>query len=109
MNVMPVIPSPNIWANPDVYEVENRGIDPDGLIEAAMAGIHDWTGQRVLDVGCGTGFHLSRFAQTASSVVGVEPHQPLAALARQRVADLSLANASAVSYTHLTLPTKRIV
>ena len=104
MNVMPVIPSPNIWANPDVYEVENRGIDPDGLIEAAMAGIHDWTGQRVLDVGCGTGFHLSRFAQTASSVVGVEPHQPLAALARQRVADLSLANASVLDGAAQDLP-----
>jgi len=97
-------PSPNIWANPDVYEVENRGVDPDGLIEAAMADIHDWTGQRVLDVGCGSGFHLPRFAQTASSVVGVEPHQPLAALARQRVADLSLANASVLGGAAQDLP-----
>ena len=104
MNAMPVIPSPNIWANPDVYEVENRGVDPDGLIEAAMADIHDWTGQRVLDVGCGSGFHLPRFAQTASSVVVVEPHQPLATLARQRVADLSLANASVLDGTAQDLP-----
>ena len=27
-------PSPNIWEHPDVYEVENRGVDPDGLLEA---------------------------------------------------------------------------
>src|SRR5674476_1296944 len=94
MNATPMNPSPNIWANPDVYEVENRGVDTDGLIEAAMADIHDRTGQRVPDVGCGSGFHLPQFAQTASSVVGVEPHQPLAALARQRIADLLLANAS---------------
>src|ERR1019366_5245846 len=100
----PVIPSPNIWANPDVYEVENRGVDPDGLIEAAMAGIHDWAGQRVLDVGCGSGFHLPRFAQTATSVVGVEPHEPLATLARQRVRDLSLANASVLDGAAQRLP-----
>jgi SAM-dependent methyltransferase len=99
-----VIPSPNIWANPDLYEVENRGMDPDGLIEVAMAGIHDWAGQRVLDVGCGSGFHLPRFAQTASVVVGVEPHEPLATLARQRIRDLSLANASVLDGTAQGLP-----
>jgi SAM-dependent methyltransferase len=99
-----MIPSPNIWANPDVYEVENRGVDPDGLIEAAMAGIHDWAGQRVLDVGCGSGFHLPRFAQTASSVVGVEPHEPLAALARARVRDLSLAGVSVLDGTAQRIP-----
>jgi SAM-dependent methyltransferase len=85
-------PSPNIWNDPDVYEVENHGVDPEGLIEAAMADIHDWAGQRVLDVGCGSGFHLPRFAQTASEVVGVEPHEPLATLARQRISKMSLAN-----------------
>lgn len=82
------IPSPNIWDTPDVYEVENRGVDPDGAIEAAMRDIHDWSGQRLLDVGCGSGFHLPRFAQDAKSVVGVEPHEPLVALARERVAGL---------------------
>jgi len=104
MNATPMNPSPNIWANPDVYEVENRGVDPDGLIEAAMADIHHWTGQRVLDVGCGSGFHLPQFAQTASSVVGVEPHQPLAALARQRISDLLLANASVLGGAAQGLP-----
>ena len=41
-----VIPSPNIWNDPDVYEVENLGVDPDHLIEAAMRRRHDWSGQR---------------------------------------------------------------
>jgi len=99
-----VIPSPNIWNDPDVYEVENRGVDPDGLIEAAMADIHDWTGQRVLDVGCGSGFHLPRFARNASAVVGVEPHEPLADLARQRVRKLSPVNASVLEGTAQQLP-----
>lgn len=43
----------------------------------------------VLDVGCGTGFHLPRFAETAASVVGVEPHADLVALARRRTRRLS--------------------
>jgi len=99
-----MIPSPNIWANPDVYEIENRGVDPDGLIETAMSGIHDWAGQRVLDLGCGSGFHLPRFAQTASGVVGVEPYAPLATLARQRIRDLSLANVSVLDGTAQGIP-----
>lgn len=97
-------PSPNIWHHPDVYEIENRGVDPEGLIEAAMAGIHDWAGLQVLDVGCGSGFHLPRFAKSASTVVGVEPHEPLADLARQRVHDLSLANVSVLDGSAQALP-----
>ena len=99
-----VIPSPNIWNDPDAYEIENRGVDPEGLIEATMSGIHDWTGQRVLDVGCGSGFHLPTFAAVASSVVGVEPHEPLAALARQRVSGLSLTNVSVLDGAAQELP-----
>jgi ubiquinone/menaquinone biosynthesis C-methylase UbiE len=45
----------------------------------------DWAGRDVLDVGCGTGFHLPTFAGTARSVVGVEPNDALAAIARRRV------------------------
>ena len=99
-----MIPSPNIWNHPDVYEIENLGVDPEGLIEATMAGIHDWSGQRVLDLGCGSGFHLSRFARTASTVVGFEPREPLAALARRRISQLSLTNASVLEGTAQQLP-----
>jgi SAM-dependent methyltransferase len=96
------IPSPNIWNDPDVYEVENRGVDPDGVIEAAMRARHDWAGQVVLDVGCGTGFHLPRFAATASRVVGVEPHPPLLAAARARTA--GLADVQVLAGTAQSLP-----
>ena len=81
-----VIPSPNIWQHPATYEVENHAVDPDGVIEAAMRRVRDWSGADVLDIGCGTGFHLPRFASTARTVVGVEPHPPLVATARRRVA-----------------------
>jgi len=87
-----IIPSPNIWRFPDVYELENHAVDPDGAIEAAMRSVREWAGLDVLDVGCGTGFHLPRFAATASSVVGVEPHPMLLARARKRIAALGLEN-----------------
>jgi len=54
-----------------------------------MRAIADWAGRDVLDVGCGTGFHLPRFATSAASVVGVEPHPPLAAIARRRTRRLA--------------------
>lgn len=79
-----VIRSPNIWTSPAAYELENRGVDPDGVIEATMSAIRPWAGAVVLDIGCGTGFHLPRFAATAARVIGVEPHPPLLELARRR-------------------------
>lgn len=83
------IPSPNIWHYPDVYELENTGVDPDGAIWAAMRGVADWTGRRVLDLGCGSGYHLPLLAADASWVVGVEPHPPLVERARARVEGLT--------------------
>lgn len=77
-------PSPNIWHHPATYEIENHAADPQGRIEAAMASVASWDGARLLDVGCGSGFHLPRWATSASSVIGVEPHPDLAALARRR-------------------------
>lgn len=78
-------PSPNIWEHPEVYELENRAADPDGLIEAAMRSVRDWTRATVLDIGCGSGFHLPRFATDAELVVGLEPHPPLARAAARRL------------------------
>ncbi|MFC9971375.1 class I SAM-dependent methyltransferase [Spirillospora sp. NPDC127200] len=82
------VPSPNIWNSPQVYEIENRAVDPDGTLESAMRALRPWTGATVLDLGCGTGFHLPMFAREAARVVGVEPHAGLAAAARRRVRDL---------------------
>ena len=76
--------SPNIWHHTATYETENRAVDPDGRLESAICAVADWTGRDVLDLGCGTGFHLPRFAATAGSVTGVEPHPDLVALARRR-------------------------
>ncbi|MGZ8735457.1 MAG: class I SAM-dependent methyltransferase [Acidimicrobiia bacterium] len=79
------IPSPNIWHHPDVYEIENRAVDRAGAITRLMAQLAPWSMRDVLDVGCGTGFHLPLFAESARSVTGIEPHRDLAAIARRRV------------------------
>lgn len=92
-----MIPSPNIWHHPEVYELENRAFDPDGLVEQAMLEVADWSGSDVLDIGCGSGFHLPRFAVRAGSVTGVEPYAPLVALARRRTARASPPGTSAVT------------
>ncbi|WP_277681366.1 methyltransferase domain-containing protein [Saccharomonospora azurea] len=83
-----VVPSPNIWYHADVYERENQVQDVDDEIWTHLADVAPWSGGDVVDVGCGTGFHLPRFAATARSVVGVEPHPPLVRRARERVEGL---------------------
>lgn len=93
------VPSPNIWDYPEIYEIENRAVDPDRVIESAvgelveesrrglLGGAETW-GQ-VLDVGCGNGFHLPRLAERAEHVFGVEPRASLAAAAMHRTLHLS--------------------
>jgi SAM-dependent methyltransferase len=84
------IPSPNIWGTPEVYELENLASDRAGVIDAAIGALHPWAGARVLDIGCGSGFHLPRFASYAAEPVGLEPHPPLVAAARERLRDSGL-------------------
>ncbi len=92
------VPSPNIWDHPETYEIENRSVDRDGVIERAIGVVlgvapaegpaPGWAGRDVLDLGCGTGFHLPRWAAAARHVYGVEPHPGLAAVAARRTARL---------------------
>lgn len=84
-----LIPSPNIWNWPEVYERENRAQDADGALWAALRETVPLAGLDVLDVGCGDGFHLPVFAVEAASVVGVEPHRALVDRARRRVAGVA--------------------
>lgn len=81
------VPSPNIWEHPEVYEVENRVVEADGALAAALESVADVTGRDVLDLGCGTGYHLPWFAERARHVIGVEPHPALARLAARRTRD----------------------
>lgn len=83
----PLIPSPNIWNWPEIYERENAAQDPDGVLWAALREAAPWAGADVLDIGCGDGFHLPLFAAEAASVTGLEPYPPLVERARRRVGD----------------------
>lgn len=96
--------SPNIWDHPGIYELENRAVDPAGVVESAMAAVRDWAGATVLDIGCGTGFHLPGLARRAARVVGVEPHPPLRAAAERRTAGLPTVQVLAGTAQRLPLP-----
>jgi SAM-dependent methyltransferase len=98
------LPSPNIWHWPEIYEVENRAQDVDGVIWQLLGSVAGWAGKDVVDIGCGTGFHLPRFAATARHVTGVEPHEPLVRLAAERVAGLPAVAVLPGSAQRLPLP-----
>lgn len=98
------IPSPNIWNHTATYEVENHAADPDGRLWSAMESRADWTDRVVLDLGCGSGFHLPRFARTAARVIGVEPHPGLVQLARRRLASRGVAGAEVLPGTAQAVP-----
>lgn len=98
------IPSPNIWNTPHVYELENRAVDPEGRAEAAMAAVRPWTGATVLDIGCGTGYHLPRLSATAARVIGVEPHADLVELAGRRCRALPNVEVHAATAQAVPLP-----
>jgi SAM-dependent methyltransferase len=83
------IPAPNIRDHTDLYELENEALDPDGLVIDALRRIAPWRDRRLVDLGCGTGFWLPRYAEEAAEVVGVEPEPRLRALAGRRVAGLA--------------------
>ena len=63
-----------------------------------------WSGRTVLDLGCGSGFHLPLFARTAGEVVGVEPHPDLVTLARRRTRSLRSVRVLSGTAQELPLP-----
>lgn len=95
--------APNIADNPDTYEKENLAIDPSGELWRALRDTADWSGRTVVDLGCGTGFWLPRYAGIAAEVIGVEPDEALLLRAADRVAD-SAVRVLAGSAEHLPLP-----
>ena len=94
------VPAPNLGRNPELYERENEALARDGRLDVALRAIADWRGRRLLDVGCGTGFWLPRYAD-AALVLGVEPDPSLLSRARARVADIAHVSARSGSAEHL--------
>lgn len=85
--------APNIGGHPQSYELENRAIDQAGHVLSAMRAISPWDDKVILDLGCGTGFWLARYAASAARAIGVEPDPALRAAAVRR-ATASRATAS---------------
>src|ERR1039457_4214446 len=84
--------APNQGGRPDLYELENRAIDPDGLVLQAMRQLAPWAGRTLVDLGCGSGYWLPGYAAEASEAIGVEPDPALLTLAwarRQRARGLA--------------------
>ena len=94
-------PAGNQGGDPAAYEIENRGLDRDGLVLAAMRELAPWRGRTLLDLGCGSGFWLPGYAREAARVIGVEPDPRLLPLAAARDPRTTVLAGSA---EHIPLP-----
>lgn len=95
--------APNIADNAEVYERENEALAADGRLDEGLRGIAEWSGRVLLDIGCGTGFWLPRYATDAAEVIGVEPDPDLLSAAARRTADLDNVQVRRGSAEHLPL------
>jgi SAM-dependent methyltransferase len=95
--------APNIGGYPDRYELENSALDQAGHVLAAMREIAPWAGRTIVDLGCGTGYWLGRYAADAARVVGVEPDPALRAAACLAAAALPGTDVLAGSAEHIPL------
>lgn len=91
---LPGVHPSQLHDDPDCYELENDAVDPEQRLEAAMSSIAQWRDKTFLDLGCGTGYHLPRFAADARHVIGVEPRGSLRRRAMTRVVEAGLDNVS---------------
>jgi SAM-dependent methyltransferase len=87
--------APNQSGNIDLYEIENRALDPEGHVQAALRARAAWAGRALLDLGCGSGFWLGRYADEAGEVTGVEPDPRLLPLAVARDSRVRVLHGSA--------------
>ena len=100
--------APNIGGHPDVYEIENRALDPDGHVLAAMRNLAPWEGRTLVDLGCGSGFWLPGYARGAARVVGIEPDPALRARAEARIRGVPRAEVLPGSAEHLPLADRTV-
>lgn len=99
------VPAPNIGRHPDLYQRENEALARDGRLDSALQSLAPFVGRTLLDVGSGTGFWLSRYAEAgATRVVGVEPDPSLRARWHAHPGTELLAG----SAEHLPLPDRSV-
>jgi SAM-dependent methyltransferase len=96
--------APNIGKHPASYELENEAVDRAGHVLTAMRTIAPWAGRTIVDLGCGTGYWLRRYAEQAARVLGVEPDPALRAVAAEAATYLASTEVLAGSAEHIPLP-----
>ena len=96
--------APNIGQHPASYEVENEAVDRAGHVLTAMRAIAPWAGRTIVDLGCGTGYWLQRYAEQAARVLGIEPDPTLRTVAARAAAELECTEVLAGSAEHIPLP-----
>jgi SAM-dependent methyltransferase len=69
-----------------------------------MRQLAPWSDRTIVDLGCGTGFWLPRYAGEAERVIGIEPDPALREKAAARTAGLPGVEVVAASAEHLGLP-----
>jgi len=79
----------------ELYEKENDAIDHEGTLWRALDTTASWDGKDLLDLGCGTGYWLPRYATTARRVYGVEPDTTLLEAAASRTSNAEVHHGSA--------------
>ncbi|MEZ7897457.1 MAG: class I SAM-dependent methyltransferase [Flaviflexus sp.] len=77
------IPSGNQAVDPALYDIENAAIDPDGIMWRELVRLAPWQGKDLVDLGCGSGWWLEKYAG-ASNLYGIEPDPSLLDAARAR-------------------------
>lgn len=82
------IPSPNVWNDPETYDVMLRAADRDPAVATELERLVPLAGRRVVEVGVGTGLGIPWVASRADHVLALEPHPGLCSLAARRTADL---------------------
>lgn len=90
----------NQGGDPNLYEVENQAIDPERVLWSYVENIAPWFNRVIVDLGCGSGFWLPKYA-AAARVVGIEPDSELLPLAQNREGAAEVLYGSA---EHIPLP-----
>lgn len=96
--------APNIHRHPELYNLENEALARDNRLDDALRACAPWADKVMLDVGCGAGFWLPRYAREAAHVIGVEPDPTLCVMLERDAEQWERVEVLQGSAEHLPLP-----
>jgi malonyl-CoA O-methyltransferase len=73
----------NLWSKQYDQDVNSTITVDDAHFPQVLAEIKGWT---VLEIGCGTGRHTQRLAQSGNRVVAIDPSEGMLEIARNKLA-----------------------